>query len=64
MRVETIKDKDKALIIQAKIRANNGYCPCVPSFAHNDDTMCMCRAFREAPVGTTCHCGLYIKVEE
>lgn len=36
------------------------YCPC--SLIRNDDTVCMCKEFRDAPVGTTCHCGIYTKV--
>ena len=35
------------------------YCPC--SLIRNDDTVCMCKEFRDAPVGTTCHCGIYKK---
>lgn len=33
------------------------YCPC--SIIRNDDTICMCKEFKEEG---TCHCGLYIKV--
>ena len=35
------------------------YCPC--SIIRNDDTVCMCKEFKEMKEGT-CHCGLYIKV--
>ena len=64
MRVKQIEDKEKALKILSKIRENNGYCPCVPEFARTSDTICLCKEFRDSPVGTLCHCGLYIKTEE
>ena len=35
------------------------YCPC--SVIKNDDTICMCKEFREMKEGT-CHCGLYVKM--
>lgn len=35
------------------------YCPC--SLDRSDDTVCMCKEFRDAPEGTTCHCGIYSK---
>lgn len=34
------------------------YCPC--SVERTDDTVCMCKEFREMKSGT-CHCGLYTK---
>lgn len=39
-----------------KQRFGAGYCPCVAPFAHNGDTICPCREYRETGV---CHCGLY-----
>jgi len=36
------------------------YCPC--SIIRNNNTVCMCKEFRESPSGTTCHCGIYTKV--
>lgn len=44
--------------ISAKLKENNGYCPC--SIIKNEDTKCMCKEFREMETGS-CHCGLYIK---
>ena len=37
------------------------YCPC--SLVRNDDTVCMCKEFREMEEGT-CHCQLYIKTKD
>ena len=34
------------------------YCPC--SLERTDDTVCMCKEFREMDKGI-CHCQLYIK---
>lgn len=36
------------------------YCPC--SLIHNEDTICMCKEFREQEEGM-CHCGKYIKIK-
>ena len=47
--------------IQAKIKANNGYCPC--SLIKNQDTKCMCKNFRELEEGE-CHCGLFVKIKD
>lgn len=36
------------------------YCPC--SLVNDEDHICMCKEFRDSPLGTTCHCGIYTKV--
>lgn len=64
MKIRATENKEHNEQIRAKLRENGGYCPCVPSFARNEDTRCICKEFREAPAGTTCHCGLYYKEEE
>ena len=46
--------------IKEKLKSNGGYCPC--SIEKNEDTKCMCKAFREQESGE-CHCGLYVKGE-
>lgn len=61
-------DKELAKQIQAKLRANKKkygkrYCPCVPEYMHSDDTVCMCKEFRDMKTGT-CHCGLFVKEED
>ena len=37
------------------------YCPC--SLIRDEDTVCMCKEFREMEEGT-CHCQLYVKTKE
>lgn len=37
------------------------YCPC--SLERSEDTVCMCKEFREMEEGI-CHCQLYIKTKE
>lgn len=61
MKIKQYADNELAQEIRAAIKDANGHCPCVPTKLHNADTKCMCKEFREAPVGTICHCGLYIK---
>lgn len=33
-----------------------GYCPCVTTAAHCEDTICPCKEYRETGV---CHCKMY-----
>jgi len=56
-----IKDKERAEKIRAKIKENDGYCPC--KLEKTEDTKCICKEFLEQGVGE-CHCGLYIKESE
>ena len=49
--------------IRAALKESKGHCPCVLEECRNKDTLCMCKIFRDAPAGTICHCGLYIKLE-
>lgn len=46
--------------VREALKLNGGYCPCM--LDQNEDTKCMCKAFREQESGL-CHCGLYEKVE-
>lgn len=46
--------------IRAKLKDNNGYCPC--AIEKTRDTKCMCREFREQidrGEPGYCHCELY-----
>lgn len=45
--------------ITQKVKDNDGYCPCM--LIKNDDTKCICRAFREQREIGFCHCGRYKK---
>lgn len=47
---------------RANVEANNGYCPC--GIWQNEDTKCMCKAFRERTEPGECFCGRFEKVEE
>lgn len=65
MKIEINSDKDLVKEIRDKIKENNGHCAC--AIIKDDDTICMCKAFREQIAnGITgeCHCGLYIAVED
>lgn len=63
MKIKVYADKETKDAIRKAREEANGHCPCVLPSARCDDTLCVCKEFREAPVGTVCHCGLYIKVE-
>lgn len=62
--MKIILNQDKSIVedIRKRLKENNGYCPCVT--IQNDDTKCMCKAFKEQDSEGECHCGLYIKVKE
>lgn len=60
LKVKVTEDIELANQIRAKLRENSGYCPC--KIIKNEDTLCMCKEFREQDIGE-CHCGLYIKTE-
>lgn len=64
MKIQVVKDPVHVAEVRSKLKETQGYCPCVPSYAWNKDTKCICKDFKNAPTGATCHCGLYIKVEE
>lgn len=58
VKIKIIKN-DRPDVTEA-LKKTDGYCPC--AIFQNEDTKCMCRAFREMDEGT-CHCGLYTKVK-
>ena len=65
MKVITNPDKEFARDIKKQLKANNGYCPC--ALEKNKDTKCMCKEFREMIQNGeegSCHCGLYMNVED
>lgn len=66
MTIKTKSDKELVKEIRNKLKENKDkygkqYCPC--SLIHNDDTVCMCKEFREQTEGE-CHCGLYVKIQD
>lgn len=64
MRIKATDDIFLKETIREKLKETGGHCPCINPEFYSEDTKCMCKNFREAPAGTTCHCGLYIKVED
>ena len=62
MKIMLNQDVDLVEDIRKRLSDNNGYCPC--AIIQDDDTKCMCKAFREQTDEGECHCGLYIKVKE
>jgi ferredoxin-thioredoxin reductase catalytic subunit len=60
MKIRLNPDLELVNMIRKKLKDNDGYCPCV--IEKNEDTKCMCKAFKEQESGE-CHCGLYIKGE-
>lgn len=45
--------------VRKLLKENDGYCPC--ALLKNDDTKCMCKAFRTQVEDGYCHCMLYKK---
>ena len=72
MRVITNPDKETVAIIRSNLKNKKEkygkqYCPCVLPNNHNENTICMCKEFRDqierGELGE-CHCGLYQIVED
>lgn len=60
MKVSLNPDAEYVKEIRAKLKANNGHCPC--AIEKTKDTKCMCKEFREQidrEEPGFCHCELY-----
>lgn len=65
MKVKVTSNQELKAIIRQGLMKNNGYCPCILNSNGKDEYKCLCQDFRiNKKVGETCHCGLYIKIEE
>lgn len=62
MKVRFVDTSDETQAIIQAVKDNEGYCPC--RLEKTPENKCICAEFRAAPVGETCHCGLYYKMEE
>lgn len=51
-------DQELVQEIRQALAKNDRHCPCRKE--KTEDTLCMCKEFREQAEGM-CHCGLYIK---
>lgn len=47
--------------ITEAVKINDNYCPCLSY--KNEDTKCMCKAFRDSKDTDFCHCGRFYKVK-
>lgn len=63
MKIQQYADDELAQTIRAAVKASDGHCPCVLEQFRCADTLCMCKEFRDAPIGAICNCGLYIKTD-
>lgn len=61
MKIITNPNEEFVTEFRQVLKENDGYCPCRRE--KTADTKCMCKEFRETKEGT-CHCGLYIKINE
>ena len=48
--------------ISKVIKENDNYCCC--AITKNEDSLCICKNFREQKEGGFCHCGRYYKVSD
>lgn len=65
MRVKVTNDIDIRHAVIPGLKANDGYCPCVANSKGKPEYKCWCQDFREnVPVGGTCHCMLFTKIED
>lgn len=54
-------DSEKFVEMSKAVKDNNGYCPCLVD--RNEDTKCLCKAFREKEEPGACLCGRFLKEE-
>ena len=59
MKITLNPNEEHVAKIRAKLKANDGYCPCV--LIKSDETKCMCKDFLEQTEEGYCHCQLYYK---
>lgn len=63
MKILLNPDKEVVETLKNKMKENGGYCPC--RLAHNKDTKCICKEFRDQIKDDSyegyCHCMLYYK---
>ena len=59
MKIKENPNKEYVHTIRLKLKENDGYCPCASK--KNEDTKCMCKAFKQQNTPGECHCGLYVK---
>lgn len=56
-----LRQVSKITLKRNKEKYGKKYCPC--SLVRDEDTVCMCKEFREMEEGT-CHCQLYVKTKD
>lgn len=59
LKIRLNSDQAQVNLIKEGLKAKGGYCPCM--VLKNEDTKCVCKAFREQQTPGLCHCGLYEK---
>ena len=65
MKVMVNSDQELVQEIKDKLKETNGHCPCVLPTMWSDDTICMCKNFKDQirdGIPGECHCGLYVAV--
>lgn len=61
MKIKVSDDKKLVEEIRAKLKENQGYCPC--KLVKTPDTKCICKEFLNQEYEGLCSCGLYYKEE-
>ena len=54
-------DEEKYNQISQMVIDNSGFCPC--SINKTEDTICICKEFKEQTEEGFCHCKRYVKVK-
>ena len=61
LKIRPNENKEEYDEITLAVQNNDGFCPCL--LEKNEDTKCMCKAFREQEEPGFCHCGRFEKDE-
>lgn len=59
--IKYTQDEELKKAIKEKLK-QDPHCPC--QLQKTDDTICMCKEFREQETEGFCHCGLYQKIKK
>ena len=67
--LKIISNRNEELANEAEMQLNSmfikygaRYCPC--ALEHNEDTICICKKFKEQTFAGECDCGRYEKIDD
>lgn len=59
MKITVNPDEEYVKQMREGLKMKNGHCPCL--LEQSENTICMCKNFRDQTESGWCHCNLYYK---